>query len=434
MAAKKLHVVAPNRSHGVKSAKLLETKKQIVNHTASYVPKKKMVNPQITAAHPSKDTFSMALPKLIPTKVHLSDMTAIAPKDMCGCEAEHQCTCKSTMRALHCVVDNCMRLSCDCTNRSFVDACDSLANKCGNLDMSCSKARAVCESHTEHTGLPPERKRAKKGIPRWWRAKKEHAKKQDEEGSESDEFENKETSKAEEKKPEKREVVPVGEVVKSIHEVVEGTADVAQQIFEGSNSTDKEQSKRAKDEKNEKDRDENTQEAKKEEKNAEDDKEEGEERGGEEEAGESKKTSASVKVVVDEHEEFELNKRERKALDISKSKIDYEKVYLELYDLKERKCRLMFAMNDGWENLEDRLNKVLKEINHVLKELEKAGKKLPEMHCYKHFEEWHDHLSTTPKYSEAPKKSNSLRAPLAQAAVTAAVAMAATVTMIGGRP
>jgi len=395
--AKNPHALASNRSHQVKTAKLLEMKKQAMNRTTF---------PVLRPHH-----ITAAQPKLKPARVHLSVIAEPTHENMCHCEAKHQCTCKSTMRALHCVVDKCMDLSCDCNEGSFVDACERLAGKCGNLDMNCSKAKAVCESHTEHTGQPPERKRRRKGIPYWWKPKPKEAESKEE--SQNEESEKEEAPKADDN------VSHGGN--KSENDTHKKKPNVSTEEVE------EEEAKAEKDEKTEK-----MEITENEEKLEKDGKEESEEEGKDEsedeEAVESENATATPQsIVVHEHLEFELNKKERAA--IYEPKPDFEKVYDELYDLKERKCRLMFAMNDGWENLEDKLNTVLKKINLVLKALEDAGKKLPEMHCYKHFEEWHDGWSTTLEPSEAPK-SSSLHAHLAPAVVTAALTITAAVTMM----
>jgi len=74
---------------------------------------------------------------------------------------------------------------------------------------------------------------------------------------------------------------------------------------------------------------------------------------------------------------------------LKKEEVSYDEVYEELAGLKEDKCKLQLAMNDGYEVDRD-LRKVMKQIDQKLEELEKAGQKRPEMHCYKHFEEWHE--------------------------------------------
>jgi len=97
----------------------------------------------------------------------------------------------------------------------------------------------------------------------------------------------------------------------------------------------------------------------------------------------------------------------------------YDEVYEELASLKEDKCKLEFAMQDG-HNVDEKLQKrVLKEISQKMEELEKAGQKLPEMHCYKHFEEWHE-----PSQGNATKSGAQLLAPVAATARVAFVAAA----------
>lgn len=84
---------------------------------------------------------------------------------------------------------------------------------------------------------------------------------------------------------------------------------------------------------------------------------------------------------------------------------NYDELYEELMDLKEEKCRLQLAVEDGWLNADKKLDKVMAKIGKKMQELAAAGQKLPEMHCYKHFEEWHDALTTDPPplpFSTAP--------------------------------
>jgi len=66
-----------------------------------------------------------------------------------------------------------------------------------------------------------------------------------------------------------------------------------------------------------------------------------------------------------------------------------DEIYDELRDLKERACRLELAADDGWLNAERQLQNVKPDIDRCMGELIERGVKLPEMHCEKHFEEWH---------------------------------------------
>merc|ERR1719235_2558360 len=64
-------------------------------------------------------------------------------------------------------------------------------------------------------------------------------------------------------------------------------------------------------------------------------------------------------------------------------------IYEELMDLKEKRCRLEIAAEDGWLNAGNRLRPVREDIEERMQELMTRGAPLPEMHCEKHFEEWH---------------------------------------------
>mmetsp|Transcript_76301 Transcript_76301/g.227403 ORF Transcript_76301/g.227403 Transcript_76301/m.227403 type:complete len:153 (+) Transcript_76301:2-460(+) len=50
----------------------------------------------------------------------------------------------------------------------------------------------------------------------------------------------------------------------------------------------------------------------------------------------------------------------------------------------------MLAVDDGWLNARKRLKLVEDKIRKAMEDLSASGQKLPEMHCEKHFEEWHD--------------------------------------------
>jgi len=67
-----------------------------------------------------------------------------------------------------------------------------------------------------------------------------------------------------------------------------------------------------------------------------------------------------------------------------------EEVIEELRDLKEKKCRLDLAAEDGWLNAQKQLEETNGEIEARLADLVERGDRLPEMHCEKHFEEWHE--------------------------------------------
>jgi hypothetical protein len=66
-----------------------------------------------------------------------------------------------------------------------------------------------------------------------------------------------------------------------------------------------------------------------------------------------------------------------------------ESIYEKLRDLKERRCRLELAAEDGWINAEARLIPIREETDELIQDLQRRSEPLPEMHCEKHFEEWH---------------------------------------------
>lgn len=78
-------------------------------------------------------------------------------------------------------------------------------------------------------------------------------------------------------------------------------------------------------------------------------------------------------------------------------------IYEELRELKDKKCRLEMHADGGWLNAQRQLTSVNLEIDHRMEELVNQNASLPEMHCEKHFEEWHeDHLN---KPEEGPYRS-----------------------------
>lgn len=83
-------------------------------------------------------------------------------------------------------------------------------------------------------------------------------------------------------------------------------------------------------------------------------------------------------------------------------------IYEELRELKEKKCRLDMHADNGWLNAQRQLGSVKLEIDHRMEELVGQNASLPEMHCEKHFEEWHEeHLVDTPE--EGPVRSGAER-------------------------
>jgi len=73
-----------------------------------------------------------------------------------------------------------------------------------------------------------------------------------------------------------------------------------------------------------------------------------------------------------------------------------EHIYAELRDLKEKSCRLELAEADGWLNAGVRLRTVRHDIDAKMSELETMKAATPEMHCEKHFEEFHMPVTPAP--------------------------------------
>jgi len=149
------------------------------------------------------------------------------------------------------------------------------------------------------------------------------------------------------------------------------------------------------------------------------------------------------KAACDSHEELESRPTKNKTKKANEEKIvkkvediksdnvtvqkevSYDEVYEKLASLKEDKCSLQFAMSNG-HNVDKKLQGVMEEIDQKIEELNKACQKLPEMHCYKHFEEWHEpSCNNSVTKSGAPlAKSGAPRATLAATACAALVAAA----------
>lgn len=83
--------------------------------------------------------------------------------------------------------------------------------------------------------------------------------------------------------------------------------------------------------------------------------------------------------------------------------IKRDEIYDDLRELKEKKCQLEVAARDGWLNADRRLKETNSEIAEKLEWLEEKGYRIPEMHCEKHFEEWHDAPSPRPQAVQPAK-------------------------------
>lgn len=226
----------------------------------------------------------------MPSTVHFSGIKeSPEPIEECGCGPQEEeeddavCSCSKATKVLQCVVKACSSGSCNCSNRTLVDACEDLGSKCDNLQFNCSARKATCDSHEEIEMPPPKKKEIKKNV-----------------------TENK---------------------------------------------------------------------------------------------------TAEVKESDDN-------------VTLKKEEVSYDEVYEELASLKEEKCRLQFAKDDGHKVDKKRLGQVMEEINQKMEELEEASQKTPEMHCYKHFEEWHE------PSKETLTKSGARMAPVAATAHAAWVAAA----------
>jgi len=249
---------------------------------------------------PNHETLSVEMP----STVHFSGGIKESPEPIeeCGCGPEEDedddavCSCSKATKVLQCVVKACSSGSCNCNNRTLVDACEDLGSKCDNLKFKCSARKAECDSH-EELEMPPKKKKAKKNA-----------------------------------------------------------------------------------------------------------------------------TEPKMAEVKESDDNETLKKEEP----------SYDEVYEELSSLKEDKCKVLFAKDNGHEVDEKKLGKVKEEIDQKMEELEEACQKLPEMHCYKHFEEWTEPSKDCKDKDKAKAagltksgaKSGAQRAPVAASVHAALVAAA----------
>merc|ERR1719235_1378789 len=123
---------------------------------------------------------------------------------------------------------------------------------------------------------------------------------------------------------------------------------------------------------------------------------------------------STEKAVCVSELESDLQEEEHKLAEAEKSP---EEVYEELRDLKEKKCRLALAAEDGWLNAKRHLADAETAISERMTDLEGRKVKTPEMHCEKHFEEWND------PNAPAEMESGATRAGLVVATAALAVAL-----------
>eukprot|EP00747_Dinoflagellata_sp_TGD_P167217 gnl/TRDRNA2_/TRDRNA2_191233_c0_seq1.p1 gnl/TRDRNA2_/TRDRNA2_191233_c0~~gnl/TRDRNA2_/TRDRNA2_191233_c0_seq1.p1 ORF type:complete len:381 (+),score=88.59 gnl/TRDRNA2_/TRDRNA2_191233_c0_seq1:75-1217(+) len=79
-----------------------------------------------------------------------------------------------------------------------------------------------------------------------------------------------------------------------------------------------------------------------------------------------------------------------------------DRIMKDLEALKEEKCQLEVDAKNGWLNADDRVPIIQKKIDGHMVTLRKRNSKIPEMHCYKDFEEY--------EYPHPPPKAFALRA------------------------
>eukprot|EP00927_Polykrikos_kofoidii_P003774 TRINITY_DN1151_c0_g1_i3.p1 TRINITY_DN1151_c0_g1~~TRINITY_DN1151_c0_g1_i3.p1 ORF type:complete len:339 (-),score=50.41 TRINITY_DN1151_c0_g1_i3:138-1154(-) len=109
-------------------------------------------------------------------------------------------------------------------------------------------------------------------------------------------------------------------------------------------------------------------------------------------------------------------------------------IYEELVELKEDKCRLELAAEDGWLNAAFKLKSVALEIDKRMKELKAYPAPLPEMHCEKHFEEWHEEHMPKPKVDARSSSRYTASPPLVTSAFAAISAILMSVVAADGNP
>merc|ERR1719265_2705827 len=86
-------------------------------------------------------------------------------------------------------------------------------------------------------------------------------------------------------------------------------------------------------------------------------------------------------------------------IDEMKYDLKLKTILHQLMALKEQKCQLELAHQDGWVNADNQLAQVNPMIEARFHQLVMMGSKLPEMHCEKDFEEWSDPPTIAPGIS-----------------------------------
>merc|ERR1719433_1026819 len=79
----------------------------------------------------------------------------------------------------------------------------------------------------------------------------------------------------------------------------------------------------------------------------------------------------------------------RHAINVT-SAMSVKDIYGKLLKLKQKRCHFTSAEMNGWLNAGTRLKDVESDIEMYMRELTARRVELPEMHCGKHFEEWHE--------------------------------------------
>lgn len=124
-------------------------------------------------------------------------------------------------------------------------------------------------------------------------------------------------------------------------------------------------------------------------------------------------TCSSLDIRCSQEKAECMDERQSRSLPEANS-TDASKMASELYEvlreLKEKRCRLKLAVEDGWLNAKKQLKVVEDRIKRQMEDLTTMGQPLPEMHCEKHFEEWHE-PPVTPAPAKAPEEIKEEGAP-----------------------
>lgn len=71
--------------------------------------------------------------------------------ETCRCEFAGLCTCAASVQLMTCIADACQQGTCDCTEFTFGDACQTMAGTCPSSGLRCTNDTAICLSNPNRT-------------------------------------------------------------------------------------------------------------------------------------------------------------------------------------------------------------------------------------------------------------------------------------------